>query len=136
MISIVPFEIEHYQLIEIDEIHEGEDHSWIYNICDHKDFNALTAILDGQPIGIFGYYTPYSTCARAWAILSPTIKKYPIFLYSSTKNTIDTAIGTGLFKRVEMTIKANTPILKRWAHKLGFKLTSNLGSVELYVREV
>jgi len=135
MIKITPFLPEHLQMIEPDPQHVGEDHSWILEKMHHKEFNAVTVIKDGMVIGIFGYYEIYAGCARAWAIVSTVLKHYPVFLYSNVKNTIDAALGTRMFNRVEMTTKNGYPVLTRWAKKLGFKLTSNLGGVSLYVRE-
>jgi RimJ/RimL family protein N-acetyltransferase len=80
---------------------------------------ALTAELDGVPIGCAGVMIPWPGVGHAWMLLSHSIEGHERWMYRVVKAFLEDIVTTQHLHRVESVALADSPRNQRWQEALG-----------------
>lgn len=120
MYKIVPTTIEHFLQLKrqnvFDTIDIQETGSAILSVG--VSFTILNA--DGIPLGCGGVIPRWAGVGEVWIAISEELKKHPLVLVRETLRCIDAIVRYGGFRRLQLTIRSENELLKKWAASLGF----------------
>ena len=82
---------------------------------------AITALICGQPVAVFGYIPYWGGLAEFWSMFDDRARRYPKAMTSIAKQFLYIAeIAEGL-RRLQITVKSDDQRAYRWAKALGFE---------------
>lgn len=113
MIKIIPTTPEHLAQIELRECFAGEERPT-------QAPNAVTMIVDGVPIAIFGGYRVGSGIYQLWGLVSDRVKDYPASFHRCVKLMLNYHIDSLKLRRVQLSVKVGFVVGWKWAKSLGF----------------
>lgn len=113
MIKVVDYTPEHLAKIDLGNWHRGERPAEI-------GMQAVTFLMDEEPIAIFGWYFILPGCAQGWALLSKRIKEIPFAFHRETRELLDRVIKLYSVRRLQVSIRSDYKMGYKWARSLGF----------------
>ncbi len=96
-----------------------EEEVWMA-IQKEKRGPAFTAVADDRIFACAGVFILWRGVAVGWAVLSPEMPKYGIWLTRTIKRVLDDAIRVYKLHRLETMVEANNDQYRRWVKVLGF----------------
>lgn len=93
---------------------------------------AWTGCMLGDPIGAAGIKLGDDHAGEAWALFSPLIKRYPLFLFRELKTRIERVVAEEKLTRVWSVVDEDDPAAIRLIGRLGFEDTG----LKLFEREI
>jgi RimJ/RimL family protein N-acetyltransferase len=83
---------------------------------------AVTCLLNGQPVGMFGIVELWTGVAEMWSIISEDARRYPKQLTLVGKAVCDIAAQSLRLHRLQITVRSDEEASLRWANYLGFEI--------------
>lgn len=125
-VRFIPFLPSHLEWLEIDDLGMLAAARAVdlkaFVAAQSKLGTAVTVLLHGQPVAIFGCVLLWPGCAEAWSILSPQAREHPIHLTRVAKAFMDIAEQSLRLHRLQMTVRCSDLRAVRWALALGFNI--------------
>lgn len=84
-------------------------------VCD-----AVTALVNNDPVAVFGAYILWPGVAEAWSLFDPKAKRYPIAMSKGAFAFFDIITILNDLHRMQITVKKNDKKAVSWANYLGF----------------
>ena len=81
---------------------------------------ALTAEVDGVPIGCGGLVIPWDGMGLCWMLLGESICRYPVWLTRTVRRLLHDVERACDLQRVEALVLESAPRNQRWLEQLGF----------------
>jgi hypothetical protein len=121
--EVVPFKPEHLESLDEDTFNLlGLTQDWFEKA---KLFNnngtCYSGFVNDEFVACAGITLMWSGVGEAWAVVTPKIKKYPVFFHKEVTRKLNTLIKKHKLHRVQATVFAEFQKGKRWAERLGFK---------------
>ncbi len=117
-LQIIPFRARHVKEIEP----QADDAMMaLAQLAQNSPGDAFTACYLGQPIGAAGIILTAPNMGDAWALLSPLLKSFPLYLHREAKTRIEHAIQKYQLRRVQAFIDARHLAHVLWIRRLGFQ---------------
>lgn len=83
---------------------------------------AVTALVHGKPVAIFGCIMLWTGVAELWSIISDDARRYPKQLTLVAKGFADISAQSLSLHRLQLTVRSDEPRALRWAEYLGFEI--------------
>jgi ribosomal protein S18 acetylase RimI-like enzyme len=83
---------------------------------------AVTALVHGKPVAMFGCIMLWTGVAEMWSIISDDARRYPKQLTIVAKGFSDIVAQSLSLHRLQLTVRSDEPRALRWAEYLGFEI--------------
>jgi len=83
---------------------------------------AVTALVHGKPVAMFGCIMLWTGVAEMWSIISDDARRYPKQLTLVAKSFSDIVAQSLSLHRLQLTVRSDEPRALRWAEYLGFEI--------------
>lgn len=84
--------------------------------------HAYTLVVGFEIIGCAGVIESWPGGGEAWAMLSSSVEKYPLFFHRAIKRGLDRIRATYRLHRIQLTVRVDLPHnYHRWVEILGFR---------------
>ena len=83
---------------------------------------AVTALVHGKPVAMFGCIVLWTGVAEIWSIISDDARRYPKQLTIVAKSFSDIVAQSLSLHRLQLTVRSDEPRALRWAEYLGFEI--------------
>jgi len=83
---------------------------------------AVTALVYGKPVAMFGCIMLWTGVAEMWSIISDDARRYPKQLTIVAKSFSDIVAQSLSLHRLQLTVRSDEPRALRWAEYLGFEI--------------
>lgn len=83
---------------------------------------AVTALVDTNPVAIFGCIMLWPGVAELWSIITDDARRYPKQLSLVGRSFTDIAAQSLSLHRLQITVRFDEPRALRWAKYLGFEI--------------
>ena len=83
---------------------------------------AVTALVHGKPVAMFGCIILWTGVAEMWSIISDDARRYPKQLTLVAKGFSDIVAQSLSLHRLQLTVRSDEPRALRWAEYLGFEI--------------
>lgn len=83
---------------------------------------AVTALVHGKPVAMFGCIMLWTGVAEMWSIISDDARRYPKQLTIVAKGFSDIVAKSLSLHRLQLTVRFDEPRALRWAEYLGFEI--------------
>lgn len=113
-IRVIPFEPDHLEQIKIQEYQQGECPKTILTV-------AFTLIRGEEIIAIIGGFPFVPGVIHFWALLSESVKKYPIDFHKNCLKVIAWYEKTEKPRRTQFEVRATYAKGCKWAESLGME---------------
>lgn len=87
---------------------------------------AVTVLLHGRPVGIFGAGAIWPGVAELWFIPDEELRRYPLFMCHGAKAFIDITAISMCLHRQQITVRCDHNRAVKWAATIGFKAEGTL----------
>lgn len=113
MIDIVDYQPSHLENIVLKKCHDGERPKEIRG-------NAITFLIAGEPLAIFGWYLISPGVAQVWGLLSEKTQNHKKSFHKAVKLFLPYSIQKLEIRRMQISVRCHFHQGWRWAKKLGF----------------
>lgn len=114
MISVIPYQPEHFDQMSLKDCHKEE------KISRPEGVRAVTYMHQDKPIAIVGAIEFIPGVLVAWSLLSDEVKKTPVAFHRATRHLVNFYLESG-YRRIQITVRQDYEDGWRWAKALGFK---------------
>lgn len=116
---MIDFKVCKYEPVHLEEIvlrdcHTGERPEKVTT-------EAITYLLDGKPIAIFGAVMPVKGMMDIWGLVSDDVNKAPLSVLKKSLSLLDLYQRKLTLRRITITIKEGYKMGMKWAVALGFE---------------
>jgi hypothetical protein len=133
-VRFIPFRADHVDWMEMDD--PGAIAA--ARAIDYKSFlaaqsrigTAITVLLHGTPVAVFGCVLLWPGVAEMWSILTPQAREHPIHTTRVAKSFRDIAAQSLRLRRLQMTVRCSDLRAVRWALAIGFSIE---GAMQKYL---
>ena len=114
-------EIRQYQEGDIDSVRRDPLEQAVKSYPDmHPQDYTLTALMDGEVIGVGGIVMLWEGVAEGWILLAEEVLDFKVATYKCLVRMVDKAIKDNNLRRLEAVIRTDFPQAVKMAERLGF----------------
>lgn len=118
--EIVPFEIEHFDRMELPDGSWQRREDRAIFACYPKVGPAFTLMSGGVPICSGGIATLWDGVGEAWMLISKHVQRHPVSVYRSVLNGMNDIIEKQGLHRIQAVVKEDDRTSVRWIERLRF----------------
>ncbi len=122
----VPFALGHYHYLELDEpgfIAAARTVNIDAMLASQAELGlAVTALVNGMPVAVFGVIPLWPHVAELWSIISAPARRLPKQLTMVGAAFCDIAAQSLRLHRLQITVRSDEERSLRWARHLGFEV--------------
>jgi hypothetical protein len=133
MIEVVPFEMKHFDQIELRELDKVTTQGFLETLQKNVEHAgpAYTGLVDGEVVAIAGVVLLWPGVAEGWVFGSPKIAKYKKSFCRHVRNKLAEIEKEHKLWRVQATIVSGWSGLMRFVEFLGFQFEGRLSQYGL-----
>jgi len=124
---LIAFRAEHLTMF-VNRNAADEEQAWMA-IQKEKRGPAFTAVADDHMFACAGVFIIWRGVGVGWAVLSPEMPKYRIWLTRTIKRVLEDAIRIYKLHRLETMVDASNKDYRRWVELLGFQPENGVARV-------
>lgn len=121
-------EVQHWHIDQIvpRAVYKNENLTGLSGLIGNNDVFSCAVVKDDLVLAIVGGTIMWEGMAHAWAIISDHVKKFPIEFHKQVKRLLESSIAELKLHRLEVTVKANFDMGRKWLESLGFEYEARL----------